>query len=192
MEPRLAEAAAGTRTVFFVDSAHFVWSAFLGAVWSLVRRVVRAPSGRLRFNVLGALDAVSHQLVMVANTTYITATQVIELLDKVAALKRTTPITLILDNARYQHCAAVMAHAATLHIELLFLPPYSPNLNLIERLWRFVKNEALYSRYFPDFAHFTAAITSCLAQTQGVHQSALDRLLTLHFQTIIPADFPLG
>ena len=49
------------------------------------------------------------------------------------------PVTVILDNARYQRCAQVVTLAASLQIELCFLPSYSPNLNLIERLWKFVK-----------------------------------------------------
>jgi hypothetical protein len=51
------------------------------------------------------------------------------------------PITLVLDNARYQKCQLVWAVAETLQIELLYLPAYSPNLNLIERLWKFVKKQ---------------------------------------------------
>jgi len=54
---------------------------------------------------------------------------------------------LVLDNARYQKCHLVQNLAATLNIELLFLPTYSPNLNLIERLWKFVKKKCLYSIY---------------------------------------------
>jgi len=52
------------------------------------------------------------------------------------------PITFILDNARYQRCTTVNTLAAQLNLELIFLPPYSPNLNLIERLWKFVKSNA--------------------------------------------------
>ncbi|BCU14478.1 hypothetical protein MAN88_50420 [Microcystis aeruginosa] len=70
---------------------------------------------------------------------YITATQVCELLKKIAALGLTIPITLVLDNARYQKCKIVEELALSLSIELLYLPSYSPNLNLIERLWKFVK-----------------------------------------------------
>ena len=56
------------------------------------------------------------------------------------------PLTIVLDNARYQRCALVQSLAQTLGIELLFLPPYSPNLNLIERFWKFVNKQCLYSK----------------------------------------------
>jgi len=183
LEPRLAEAQAGQRAVFFVDAAHFVLAPFLGFLWSLVRVFIQAPSGRQRFNVLGALNAVTHALITVTNDTYITAESVCELLRKLADLHRSVPITLVLDNARYQKCALVFATAASLQIELCFLPAYSPNLNLIERLWKFVKKQSLYAKYYADFAAFKTAITDCLSQTHTTHKEALDSLLTLRFQT---------
>src|SRR6201992_619791 len=88
-----------------------------------------------------------------------------------------------LDNARYQKCRLVRDLALSLGIELLFLPTYSPNLNLIERLWKFVKKQCLYSIYYNDFAVFKQAISACLAQTNTVHKATLDSLLTLRFQT---------
>jgi len=145
--------------------------------------VVRAPSGRQRFNVLGALHALTYQLITVTNDSYINATSVCELLEKIAALGLQTPITLVMDNARYQRCRLVLERASQLGIELLFLPPYSPNLNLIERLWRFVRKECLYSHYYEHFTLFKQAITDCLAETTGRHHAALSRLLTLEFQT---------
>ena len=81
------------------------------------------------------------------------------------------------------------APAADLHIELCFLPAYSLNLNLIERLWKFVKSACLYSEYAADFASFKAAIATCLAQTHSTHKSALDTLLTLKFQLFEKAQF---
>ena len=87
-----------------------------------------------------------------------------ELLRKIAALGLTGAITLVLDNARYQHNAAVKALASQLGITLLFLPSYSPNLNLIERLWKFTKRRALYGRYHPKFANFQAAIQEILVR----------------------------
>jgi transposase len=165
IEPRLAEAQAGQRAVFFMDAAHFVLAPFLGFLWSVVRLFIQAPSGRQRFNVLGCLNAITHELVMVTNDTYITAPTVCTLLQQLAALNLKVPITIFLDNARYQKCALVQATAASLNIELCFLPAYSPNLNLIERLWKFVKKQCLYSKYYADFTTFTTAIETCLSQT---------------------------
>ena len=182
IQPRLSEAQAGKRAVFFVDAAHFVLAPFLGFLWCLTRVFIQAPAGRQRFNVLGALNAITHELITVTNDTYINAQSVCELLHKLAALKLDVPITLILDNARYQKCALVLATAASLKIELCFLPAYSPNLNLIERLWKFVKKQCLYSKYYSDFAAFRSAIVDCLSQTHSTHKSALDTLLTLIFQ----------
>ncbi|MGE5754757.1 MAG: transposase, partial [Planctomycetaceae bacterium] len=68
-------------------------------------------------------------------------------------------------------------------IELLYLPSYSPNLNPIERLWKFVKKEVLSCRYYEDFAQFREAIVRCLEGVEGKHKAAIASLLTLNFQT---------
>jgi transposase len=183
LEPRLAEATAGQRKVFFLDAAHFVLAPFLGFLWSVARIFIQAPSGRQRFNVLGAVDALTKEITCVTNQTYITSVQVCELLTRLAAAHVGLPITVVLDNARYQRCKAVMAHAASLGIELLFLPPYSPNLNLIERLWKFVKKQCLYSQYYDQFDKFKQAISDCLENASVKHKGELNSLLTLNFQT---------
>lgn len=179
----MTEAQAGTRAVFFVDAAHFVLAPFLGYLWSVSRLFVKAPSGRKRLNVLGALNAITHELLTITNDSYINAQSVCALLWKIADLHLTVPITLVLDNAKYQKCAIVQDLAAALNIELLYLPAYSPNLNLIERLWKFVKKQCLYSKYHADFPAFTNAIAHCLQHTHDLHKTALDSLLTLRFQT---------
>lgn len=181
LQPKLEEAKEGKRSVYFVDSAHFVLGAFLGYLWSLTRVFVRTPSGRQRFNVLGALNAITKELVTISNDSYITSIQVCELLRKLAD-STTLPITLVLDNARYQRCQLVINLAQTLGIELLFLPPYSPNLNLIERLWKLTKNTCLYSKYYGNFREFSHAISHFLATMNCSHQRELDSLLTLKFQ----------
>jgi transposase len=182
LEPRLEEAKAGIRDLYFVDAAHFVLGAFLGYLWSFTRLFVKTPSGRQRFNVLGALNAVSHELVTVTNATYITSIEVGQLLQQLANCA-TRPITIVLDNAKYQRCQYVIDIAEKLNIELLFLPPYSPNLNLIERLWKFVKKHCLNSRYHSDFKQFTTVITEFLGNMNERHAAELDTLLTLKFQT---------
>lgn len=179
----MAKAAAGERAVFFVDAAHFVLGAFTSLLWCFSRVWIRAPSGRQRFNVLGALNAVTKEVITVTNSTYINSLSVCVLLDKLAALSLGLPITVILDNARYQCCELVKQHAERLNIQLLFLPTYSPNLNLIERLWKFVKKQCLYGKYYPTFGSFTSGIQRCLEETHTVHAEALQSLLTLNFQT---------
>ncbi len=183
LEPKLAEARNGKRTVYFVDASHFVLASFLGWVWCFVRLYVRAASGRQRYNVLGALDAVTHELVTEINTTYITATSVCALLRTIASRGLSVPVTLVLDNARYQRCALVTGAAKELGIELLFLPSYSPNLNLIERLWKFVKKEVLNSRHHQSFQKFQEAIDGCLTDLPTKHREKMATLLTHNFQT---------
>ena len=182
LKPRLDAAAAGQGHVFFVDAAHFVFGTFLCCLWSFARIFVRAASGRQRFNVLGAWNAVTRELIAVTNTTVVNTETMCELLRKIAALGLTGPITLVLDNARYQRNAVVKALAEQLGITLLFLPSYSPNLNLIERLWKFIKRRALYGRYHPTFADFQAAIQETLDGLPTTHAEPLKTLMTLNFQ----------
>ena len=92
------------------------------------------------------------------------------------------PITLVLDNARYQHCQLVQNLAAELSIELLFLPSYSPNLNLIERLWKYVKKDCLNSKIYETFADFQSAITDCLARINSEGKRDMKSLISRNFQ----------
>jgi hypothetical protein len=134
LTPALDAAAAGKGHVFFVDAAHFVFGTYLCCLWSFVPLFVRAASGRQRFNVLGAWNAITRELISVTNTTVVNTETMCELLQKIAAQGLVGPITLVLDNAKYQRNAIVQELADSLGITLLFLPSYSPNLNLIERL----------------------------------------------------------
>ncbi len=120
---------------------------------------------------------------------YFNAESVCALLRAVAEASTGLPITLVLDNARYQNCALVQGLADSLGIELLYLPGYSPNLNLIERLWRFLRQETLDSTYYEAFEHFRAAIDRCLDDLPTKHKGAMRTLLTHKFQMF--TDVPL-
>jgi transposase len=99
------------------------------------------------------------------------------------------PVTLVVDNARYQRNALVRGLAQDLGIELLFLPSYSPNLNLIERLWRFGKRRAGYGKYHPTFADFRAAVQDVLDRVPTTHAEKLTSLMTLNFQEFEDVSF---
>ena len=185
IEPRLSEAKEGNRTVYFVDAAHFVLGSFLGYLWCITRIFIPSSSGRKRYNVLGAIDAITHQLITVCNDTYINACSVCELLYKIrdAAADSENPITLVMDNAKYQKCELVTKLAENLNIELLFLPSYSPNLNLIERLWKWIKKDCLNCKYYKCFDEFKDAINTSLQKVSQVERKKeMDELLALNFQ----------
>ena len=183
LEPRLAEALAGQRVVFFMDAAHVVYAPFLALVWCFTRVFVKAPRGRQRLNVLAALHATTKEILTVQNLTYVTAETVCALLRVLAGAYPAVPITIVLDKARYQKCALVQDLARSLGIELLYLPAYSPNLNVIERFWKWVQKQCLYGKYYPTSADFQAAIQQCIAHAHSDHLTELERLLTLKFQT---------
>jgi hypothetical protein len=134
LSSRLTEAKANKRVVYFADAAHFVWGSFVASVCCIVRVFIPTPSGRSRYNVLGCINAITHDLITVCNTAYINALSVVELLEKVYDKHKEsiTPVTVFMDNAKYQHCKLVKNKAEELEIEIMFLPSYSPNLNLID------------------------------------------------------------
>ena len=111
LKPRLEAAVGGEGHVFFVDAAHFVFGTFLCCLWSFARIFVRAASGRQRFNVLGAWDAVARRLIAVTNTTVVNTETMCQFLRAIAAAGLSGPITIVLDNARYQRNAVVQALA---------------------------------------------------------------------------------
>jgi transposase len=189
LEPALEEARAGKAHLFFVDAAHFVMGSFLCCVWCLVRLMIRGASGRKRYSVLGAWNAATNALVSVTTDATVNAETMCQLLRKIAALGLKGPIRIVLDNARYQHCDLVKNLAKSLNIELVFLPSYSPNLNLIERLWRFIKKKVLYARHYDDFAAFRGAIDGCLSKVETEHRDELKSLMTHKFQTFEDVSF---
>jgi transposase len=172
------EQAKGEKiTLLFMDASHFVMGCdFLGYIYGKVRRFVKTYSGRKRYNVLSALNFVSKKMTAVANDTYITSTEICDLLKKVALEYAGKPIHIILDNASYQKCALVAELATQLGINLVYIPSYSPNLNLIERLWKFVKAQ-LRTKYYDDFEVFKNKINSILDSVDKDNKHLTDNLI---------------
>ncbi|PAX53051.1 hypothetical protein CK510_16075 [Brunnivagina elsteri CCALA 953] len=125
----------------------------------------------------------SVEIVILTNETYINSETVCQMLFKLASLGLNIPIAVVLDNARYQRCRLVQDYAKELGIQLCFLPSYSPQLNLIERLWRFVKKECLYSKYYENFSDFKSAISNYINSANTDKKEKLNSLLNLKFQS---------
>jgi transposase len=167
--------------VFFADASHFVYGAFLGYLWCAARLFIPTGSGRQRLNVLGAVGYGTGRMITVINRGSIGAAQVCELLREIRRRCR-KPVTVILDNASYHRAHVVRELADALAIELLYLPPYSPNLNLIERVWKLVKKLALNARTLDDFDHFADTITHTIDTLETSRRDQLLSLLTPNFQ----------
>jgi len=182
--PLIDGAESGALHLFFLDAAHFVMGGFSGRCWSVVRRWVKTACGRQRFNVLGALNFATKEVETVVNTTYITSTAVIEMLEKLAQKYVGRPLKIILDNAKYQRCKAVSEVAERLGIELIFLPTYSPNLNLIERVWKLVKSEVLNSAYHETFECFSHKIENCIGSLHTKFATQMATLITKKFHIV--------
>ena len=138
---------------------------------------------------MGALNAVTLEIVTVTNEAYINAETICQLLRKLSDLGLGVPISIVWDNARYQKCAVVFELAKELDIKLVYLPSYSPHLNLIERLWRFVRKECLYSKYYADFASFKTAISDVINTDNPNTKNRLRSLMTLKFQSFKKVHF---
>lgn len=163
--------------LLFLDASHFVMGCdFLGSIYGTVRRFVRTFSGRKRYNVLGAIDYATKNVLTVTNDSYITAKEIQEMLRKISTAYAGKAVHIVLDNARYQKCIAVTELAGQLGITLHYIPPYSPNLNLIERLWKFVKGE-LRSKYYNDFDVFRQRIDSIIDSTSSENKTKVSKLI---------------
>jgi transposase len=165
-----------------VDAAHFILQPFICSLWCAVRLFIKAASGRNRINVLGSVNAITKEVITLCNTTYISAETIVAFLKQLKDHYGELPIKIVLDNARYQHCKLVEETAKQLNITLLFLPSYSPNLNIIERLWKFTKKTILYAKYYDTPAKFHQAVTGFFKIVNQKHNAELEKLLTLNFQ----------
>ena len=173
----MQRAGKGEIALLFLDASHFVMGCdFLGCIYGKVRRYIRTWSGRKRYNVLGAMDFITKKVHTVVNDSYITSTEVCEMLRKLRMEYADRTIHLVLDNARYQKCRLVREEAFSLNIHLDYIPAYSPNLNLIERLWKFVKGE-LRTKYYDDFSLFCDNIDFIIDSTTKTNKARIDKLI---------------
>lgn len=144
---------------------------------------IKSNTGRKRLNVLGALNIQNKQAVVIEEET-INAQAITHLLEEIKQKQTHGKVYIVLDNAKYHHARLVknwlLNHP---RFQLIFLPPYSPNLNLIERLWRFFHTKVTNNYYFPTFQEFKE-VSMQFFQNLHHYKQELDTLLTENFQTL--------
>jgi transposase len=142
--------------IYFADSVHPRHNSIISYGW--IKKgddfEVLSNTGRYHLNITGAIDIESMEMVT-RSCQWVNADSICELLKSLRTKHLYGEVIhLILDNARYNRSWKVKELACDLGIELMYLPPYSPNLNPIERVWKFFKKKVLYNRYYESKAEF--------------------------------------
>lgn len=146
---------------------------------------LKSNTGRKRINLNGALDSKTKEVIIREDVSINTDSTIALLKELEERNPDASIIYAVADNARYYKNKLVTAFLENSRIELIFLPPYAPNLNLIERLWKFFKKKILANRYYESFLEFQQA---CLAffepNSLKNFKKELESLLTNKFQII--------
>lgn len=148
--------------------------------------MMKSNTGRRRINILGSLNINDHSIIATQTEESCNATSVIEFFQRIKNVYPDKKIVILLDNARYNRANATRDFVEENGIELLFLPPYSPNLNLIERLWKFSKKKLVNNKYHETFSQFKNT-TERFFENIGKYLPELVSIFTQKFQ-IIHAD----
>jgi transposase len=131
------------------------------------------------------LNALTHEVVTITTEGMVNSWSMNDLFAKLRERHGNNRVAVILDNARYQRSYITKYAASFKKIELLFLPPYSPQLNLIERLWKFVKSKCVNGVYLETFTRFCNEIEKCITECHMKWKNELQSLLTWNFQDFL-------
>ena len=182
---KLKEELEGGDNIYFLDATHPTHNTRPSMGWILKgsEKLVKSNTGRDRLNLNGALNAKTHEIVL-RDDEKINSTSTVKLLDAILAKHPLGRIYLIWDNARYYYCKDVQTYLKH-HPRLIpkFLPSYSPNLNLIERLWRLFHQKILYNHYYETFPDFRKAVLGFFNNLHH-YRKEMRTLLTDNFQLV--------
>jgi transposase len=157
---KLKQSLPTDETICFIDGVHpthNVQPAY-GWIQKGVRKEIPANSGRARINLSGVIGVIDHK-VLVQEDKMLNAEATISFFRKIEeAYPEKTRVHVFCDNARYYRNKTVIEYLKTSKVRLNFLPPYSPNLNPIERLWKWMKERVIYNTYYSEFEDFKSAI----------------------------------
>lgn len=146
--------------ILFMDSVHPTQATKLTYGWIRTGKTkhVGTTASRTRLNIVGAIQLGHVAEAITAQYETINAESIINFMNKVREQHGSKRVHLILDKAGYHRSLLVAEHALSLNIKLHFLPPYSPNLNPIERLWKVMNEKVRNNRCFKGAKDFKDAI----------------------------------
>ena len=174
--------------VLFADPVHQIHNNENDYTWQFRgkegTKTVPANTGRRRLNIIGALNPLQLKTTTLLREGSCDREVIKALLRQIRKDYPETPgITMFLDNAGYNRAHDVQELAQEFNITLRYLPPYAPNLNLIERLWKFFKKKIMKNTYYPSFQSFYQAIANFFKNFSD-YEMELTSHLTLKFQII--------
>jgi transposase len=174
-------------SLLFMDTVHPQHQTHIEYGWIKKgeTKIILTTASQPRLNINGALDIKKLDVITHFQKEMITKETVKCFLTLIRKKRSEGKIYLVCDKARYYHNQDVQAHAKQLKITLLYLPPYSPNLNLIERVWLFFKKKVLYNRFFLSFSEFEESCRNFFRAMEN-HRESLRTLLTENFQRCRP------
>lgn len=149
-----------TETICFTDGVHPTHNVQLAYGWIKKGepKTISANTGRSRLNLTGAIDILSHRIHIREDKTLNASATIIFFQQLEEAYPTLSRVHVFCDNAPYYRNKEVTKYLKTSKIQLHFLPPYSPNLNPIERLWKWMKEVVVYNTYYEEFGAFKEAI----------------------------------
>lgn len=178
LAPLLTAAEAGEAVVYFADAAHPTHNTRATHVWTETgkERPLLTVSGRERVNLNAALNAHAPSQVHLDETDCVNAQSTQRLYEKLLTAHPDGPVYVICDNARYYKNKALTEWLVDKRLVQVFLPPYSPNLNLIERLWKFLRQKIINTAFYRTKGQFKAAVLDFFDRLPEFGQELASRL----------------
>ncbi len=176
---------AKDEVIYFADSSHPQHQTRLAYGWieKGVRKSEKMTACQKRVNLIGAINLDNHH-VESRNVDWVNAESIKEFLKQlIAANPNAKTIHLIWDNAGYHRSKEILSFVSDTKIKLHYLPPYSPNLNPIERLWKIMHEHVTYNRYYPKFSDFTEGILSFFSEIEN-YKSIIQARINDNFQRL--------
>jgi transposase len=165
--------------VFFVDAVHPQHNSMPAYGWMPkgTETELKSNTGRSRLNIHGAMDAETYETIILYSEATVDGSSTIELMKSLENIYSFAPVIyMILDNARYHYSKVVKEYEASSRVTLVYLPAYSPELNLIERLWKVFKKNVLYNKFYEKYDKFKKACISFFAN-QDQHMDEINSIM---------------